>query len=142
MKINNLWLASTAMFFFLTIGTAAAQTVLTGEEASNTLKLEQVNTTPDKVSGVIVNSSPHRVRDVTLLVQYHWLWKNERHPGQDSPGRLDTVRIDKELAPGESLPFSYSPRSPLPQRNDGYFMPEVDVGGFTVIVPQKRSAQR
>jgi hypothetical protein len=118
-----------------------AQTVLTDREASKVLRFERLDATPTRVSGVIMNTSPHRVRDVELLVQYHWLWNNERHPGQESPGRTFTVKLDKELAPGETAPFSYTPPQ-LPNRADGTFMPEVDIGSFTVVIPQQRAAQR
>ncbi|HEY7169103.1 MAG TPA: hypothetical protein VIB79_31400 [Candidatus Binatia bacterium] len=118
-----------------------AQTVLTDREAAKVLRFERLNATQTRVSGVITNTSPHRVKDVELLVQYHWLWNNERHPGQDSPGRVFTVKLDKELAPGETAPFSYTPPQ-LPNRTDGTFMPEVDIASFTVLIPQQRSAQR
>jgi hypothetical protein len=139
MKIWNLLFGSAAILLSLSVGAAAAETVLTSEEASNTLKIEQVNAAPDTISGKIVNASPHVVRDVVLLVQYHWLWNNERHPGQNPPGRMITVPLNKEIAPGESLPFNYSPTPPLPHRDDGHFMPEVAIGGFSVVVPQSSS---
>ena len=142
MKVRKLSLAIVAILFWLGASAAIAQTVVTVEEASKTLKLENLNATPDRVTGVVVNESPHQVRDINILVQYHWLWNNEFHPGQNSPGELATVHLDKTLAPGASLPFSYTPRLSANERHDGRFMPEVDIGGFTVIVPQSQSAQR
>jgi hypothetical protein len=134
-------LLGTVIFTLLSLGFAHAQTVLTGAEASKVIRFRNLNATPDKVSGEIVNASPHAVRDVQLLVQYHWLWNDERNPGQDSPGKTIRVDLHEELKPGESMPFSYMPSPPLPQRTDGRFMPEVDVGGFTVVVPQQRAAR-
>jgi hypothetical protein len=88
-----------------------------------------------RISGVIANRSPHPVKDIEVVIQYHWLWQNERHPGTDSPGRAVTIKLDQTLKPGESTPFSYAPSPQLPSRADGRFMPEVDIGGFSVIVP-------
>ena len=88
----------------------------------------------DKVSGVIVNNSPHTIRDVRLLIQYHWLWRNERSPGTDSPGRTVVVQLREELNPGKPHPFLYTPEFALPTREDGFFMPEVDIAGFTTVV--------
>jgi hypothetical protein len=87
------------------------------------------------ISGELVNHTPHIVRDVELLIQFHWLWKNEFKPGKDSPGRTDILKIDKELKPGEAAAFRYVPNPPLPKRDGGGFEPEVTIGGFTVVVP-------
>ncbi len=142
MKIRSALLISVAVLFWLGVSAAGAQTVETNSQASKMLKLENVHATPEEVSGVIVNDSPHQVRDVVVLVQYHWLWKSEFHPGHNPLGEMFTVHLDKSLAPGASEPFSYSPRASLPERHDGYYMPEVDIGAFTVMVPQTQSAER
>ena len=42
----------------------------------------------------------------------------------------------RELRPGESIPFSYTPSPPLPSRTDGYFETEVSVVGFTEVMPR------
>lgn len=118
---------------------AEAQSVLSESQASKVLKFENLNVTPNRISGVIANASPHTVKDVQLLIQYHWLWNNERHPGQNPPGKAVTVNLDKELKPGDTMPFSYTPSPALPERNDGRFMPELDVGGFTMLIPQQRA---
>lgn len=117
----------------------SAQTVLTEELASRVLTLKDVKATPEKVSGVITNNTPHVIRDVDLMVQYHWLWENERNPGRESPGRSIMVKVDGPLQPGASVPFEYSPSFSPPARNDGRFMPEVTIAGFTTVVPQRTS---
>jgi hypothetical protein len=123
------------------IQSSGAQKLLTSDEAAKVLRFDNLNVSTNSISGMLVNTSPHRVKDIELLIQYHWLWDNERHPGQDSPGRTFTLKLDKELSPGGTLPFSYRPPQ-LTQRSDGRFMPEVDIGGFAVVIPQQRSAQR
>ena len=141
MKRLYLLMIGATMFVAMALSSAQAQTVLTSSEASKVVKLQNLNATPAKVSGMIVNDSPHTLRDVQLLIQYHWLWENERNPGPNPPGRAATVTLDKELKPGESAMFSYTPSPPLPQQKDGHFMPEVDVAGFTLVIPQQRAAR-
>ena len=112
-----------------------AQAVLDPQEAAKLLTIRNLTATPSLVSGEIVNRTPHTVRDIELLIQFHWLWKNEFKPGPDSPGRTDTLKIAKELKSGEAIPFRHTPDPPLPKRNDGWFEPEVTVGSFTVVIP-------
>ncbi|MGH7795994.1 MAG: hypothetical protein ACREQ2_14065 [Candidatus Binatia bacterium] len=122
------------MLSFWSIDTHA-QTVLDPQEAAKTLAIRNLTATPSLVSGEVVNRTPHTVRDIELLFQFHWLWKNEFKPGLESPGRTDILNIAKELRPEESMAFRYTPDPPLPHRKDGWFEPEVTIGGFTVVVP-------
>ena len=140
MKPLNLLLSAMTLLF-MGLGSAQAQTALTEAEASKVVKIQNLNATPARISGVIANASAHTVKDVQLLIQYHWLWNNEWNPGQNPPGRAVTVNLDKELKPGETMPFSYKPMPPLPERKDGRFIPEVDVGGFTTVIPQRMATR-
>jgi hypothetical protein len=114
---------------------AVAQQVLTPGEAAQAVAIKNLQSTPTEVTGVIVNNTQNGIRDVEILIAYHWLWANEFKPGLDSPGRIATVRIGKELSPGESTEFRYVPNPPLPNRQDGRFDPEVVVAGFTRVIP-------
>ena len=120
---------------------ASAQTVLSSQEASKALSFEKLDVKRSKISGVIANETPHTIRDIQLMVQYHWLWKDERNPKQDSPGRTVIISLNEQLEPGESHSFSYTPQFSLPSRNDGYFMPEVDVASFTTVIQQQAYAR-
>jgi len=120
---------------------ASAETVLSSQEVSRALSFEKLDVKPSKISGVIANKTPHMIKDVQLMIQYHWLWKDERNPGHDSPGRTVIIPLNEQLEPGESQPFSYTPQFSLPSRSDGYFMPEVDVAAFTTVVRQQASAR-
>ena len=113
-----------------------AQVVLNPEEAAKIVAIEDLRVSPAGVSGVIVNRTPHPIRDVEVVVQYHWLWNNEFKPGNDPPGQTIIQRIDKELQPGQSAPFSHTLTSGG-DRKDGRFVPEATVGAFTVVVPPK-----
>lgn len=83
------------------------------------------------LSTVIRNASDKRVDSVELVVRYDWLWKDERNPGTDSPGWVDFVTLNDDLNPGDTATFTYELQRPLPQRDDGWFMPRVEVVGFT-----------
>ncbi len=83
------------------------------------------------LSTVIRNASDKRIDSVELIVRYDWLWKDERNPGTDSPGWVDFVTLNDDLNPGETATFTYEAQRPLPQRDDGWFMPRVEAVGFT-----------
>jgi hypothetical protein len=141
MRLPTLAIFATMVFILPALDSAGAETVLSSQEASRALKFEKLDVNGSKISGVIANKTPHTIKDVQLMVQYHWLWQNERNPGEDSPGRTIMIPLNEQLEPGESHSFSYTPQFSLPSRDDGYFMPEVDVAGFTTVVQQQASAR-
>jgi hypothetical protein len=133
---------SAMVFIFAGLYSASADTVVSSQDASRALSFEKLDVNPTKISGVIANKTPHTIKDVELMIQYHWLWKDERNPGHDSPGRTVIIPLNgQQLEPGESQPFSYTPLFSLPSRDDGYFIPEVDVAAFTTVVQQQVSAR-
>ena len=138
MRRSQSWLlvALVALTVPISATAARAQTVLDSAEAARTVAIESLHATSSAVSGVVANRSPHIVRDVEILVQYHWLWENEFKPGQDSPGQIALVRIPDELKPGQSARFQHT-LTPATRREDGRFVPEVTVAAFTVVVPAR-----
>jgi hypothetical protein len=141
MKLRTIIFSSAMVLVLSAVAPIGAQNVLTGQQASRVLSFENLDMNASKISEVITNKTPHTIRDVQLLIQYHWLWQNERNPGHDSPGRSAIIKLDETFAPGQSHRFSFTPQPPLPSRNDGRFMPEVDVAAFTTVVPQQVSAR-
>jgi hypothetical protein len=137
-----------AVFFSLLIGVALgfgpsaswSQTVLSQQQAGSVLAIEKVAAQPDgTVTGEIRNNSKNTVRDVQLFVRNTFLWKNEYHPGKESPSAAFYPTISGEIAPGKSLPFKFTPPSPLPKRADGRFLPpSVSIAGFTQVIPQSK----
>jgi hypothetical protein len=123
-----------ASAFSFSVSPAAAQRLLSPEEAK-AVAIKVLQADASEVSGVIVNNTPHTIREIEVLIQYHWLWTNEFKPGLESPGRVASLKLDKDLLPGESTPFRYVPNPPLPGRQDGRFEPEVVVAGFTIVIP-------
>ena len=84
----------------------------------------------------IADEQPSRmvtVRDVRLLFHHTWLWADEFHPGEDSPGRADYYTVRNELPPGGTVEFSYRPEPPLPDRGDRRFETTVDVVGWMEV---------
>jgi hypothetical protein len=49
------------------------------------------------------------------------------------PEEQSVIKIDKEIPPGQSVPFNYKSSPPLPVRKDGYFEITAKVVGFTRV---------
>lgn len=130
-----LWLALTVLTLSVGATVVAAQTVLSSSDAAKSVTIQELKATTSLVSGVVANHSPHAIRNIEILVQYHWLWQSEFKPGPQSPGQAALIRVDKDVQPGQSVAFRYTPAPPLPERRDGRFEPEVTIAGFTVVVP-------
>ena len=90
-----------------------------------TVRVEDVRTSGDEVSGRIVNESDDEVSNVRLLVSDHFLWNNERHPGTESPSDAHTVTVPGPIAPHGQAAFTFRRPSPLPDRRDGRFVTDV-----------------
>lgn len=110
------------------------QPLLTEERASAVVTLDHLQIGRDgSVRGRVVNQSGRLVKDVRLLIQHAWHWRDERNPGRDNPGRSAFYTVRTELEPGEAVPFEYRPSPPLPRRSDGYFRTKVEVVGFAEV---------
>ena len=108
-------------------------TLVAGQEAAALVSVADVKTRGGSVSGVLVSQSHQSLRDVELLIRYVWLWNDERHPGEDNPGRSAYYTVPDLIPPGASAPFHYEPSPPLPKRSDGHFEISVEVVGFTEV---------
>ena len=119
---------------------SSLQTVLSQQQAGSVLAIEKVAAQPDgTVTGEIRNNSKNTVRDVQLFIRYTFLWKNEFHPGKESPSAAFYPTISGEIAPGGSLPFKFTPNPPLAKRTDGRFeAPSVSIAGFTQVIAQSK----
>ena len=117
-----------------------SQTVLSQQQANSVLTIEKVAAQPDgTVTGEIRNNSKNTVRDVQLFIRHTFLWKDEFHPGTESPSAAFYPTISGDIAPGGSLPFKFTPTPPLPKRTDGEFeAPSVSIAGFTQVIPQSK----
>jgi hypothetical protein len=101
--------------------------------------IDKVTVQDGTVAGEIRNTSKNTVRDVQLFIRYTWLWANEFRPGKDNPSEAFYQMISGDIAPGGSMPFKFTPSSPLPKRSGGKFArPTVSVAGFTQVIQQSR----
>jgi len=116
-----------------------AQTVASQNQTGSVVTIENLSAQDGGVSGAIRNKSPNTVRDVQLFIRYTFLWKNEFHPGKESPSAAFYPTVSGDIAPGGSLPFQFTPSPALPKRSDGRFeQPSVSIAGFTQVIQQKR----
>jgi hypothetical protein len=116
-----------------------SQNVASQEQAGTVLTIDKVTVQDGTIAGEIRNNSKNTVRDAQLFIRYTFLWKNEFHPGKESPSAAFYPTISGEIAPGGSLPFKFTPDPPLPKRTDGRFAaPSVSIAGFTQVIPQSR----
>jgi hypothetical protein len=131
-----------SLFFFL--GTlclvappaALSQNVRTPEQIARLLTLDKVHVADGVVSGEVINSSPHTMRDVQVFIRYTWLWDNETKPGKNDPGTSAYYTLPKEIPSGGRSPFTFKPSPPLPKPADGRFEITVTIAGFTEVIPQ------
>lgn len=118
---------------------ANAPSVMPQEDIARIVLIQHVTVKDHVISGEVVNKSAHLLRDVELLIQYHWIWHDERRPGDDPPGRAVYFTLAKDIEPGTSVPFVYTPDSPLPNRKDGQFSYEVSLAGFSIVASAPES---
>ncbi|MGE5215877.1 MAG: hypothetical protein ACM3SP_02615 [Chloroflexota bacterium] len=112
-----------------------AQMVRERQEITKSLTLDKVHIADGVVSGEVVNSSPHTMRDVQLFIRYTWLWDNETKPGKNDPGTSTYYTLPKEIPPRGRSPFTFKPSSPLPTAAGGHFETSVAIAGFTEVIP-------
>ena len=101
-------------------GATALAAPLASVEAARTVVITDLSVGDDLVSGTVVNKSAASLREVRVVLQQAWQWKDERHPGADSPG--------------QTTPFTLTPPR-LPQRTDGRFVTTMEVVGFSEVGP-------
>jgi len=85
------------------------------------------------LDGTLVNRSDALVRNIRLLIRYDWVWKDERNPGPESPGRSFYHTVDSDIPAFGTISFHYEPTPPLPNRSDGRFVASVEVARFTQV---------
>src|SRR5439155_500144 len=88
--------------------------VVPSERVAESVALRDVRVEGDVVSGVLTNRSDKVLRDVQLLIQYDWLWKNEFRPGEDNPGRAVYHTVPRRAAVRLPLPFMDAAGVPPP----------------------------
>jgi hypothetical protein len=125
------------LFMWIPLGHADMVSVLSVADAPHAAAIRDVTVRDNVVAGEIANNSPHRIRDVELLIRHIWHWQNEFRPGANPPGAADYHTMRAEIPSSSTERFTYRLPSPLPSRTDGYFETVVTVAGFTEIKEQK-----
>ena len=115
-------------------GATALAAPLASVEAARTVAITDLTGGDDLVSGTVVNKSAASLREVRVVLQQAWQWKDERHPGADSPGQTTPFTLALNVAPHGSAPFTLTPPR-LPQRTDGRFVTTMEVVGFSEVGP-------
>ena len=114
-------------------GGSPSESVLSDAQAATDVRVTDVRTHDGVVTGTLFNTSRAPVRNIELLIRHTWFWSNERHPGDDSPGRADVYVVHGEIPSREQMPFTYEVSPPLPQRAGGYFETTVEIVGFAQV---------
>ena len=116
---------------------ANGQELVTPRRLSHAVELYNVTAQPNGViSGKIANRTGYLIRDVKLMIDYAWIWRNDFKPGEDNPGRTVYNTVQGDIPPHGESTFTYEASPQLPSRDDGHFQPAVKVVGYTQIVPQ------
>ncbi|MBI4516530.1 MAG: hypothetical protein HY699_12030 [Deltaproteobacteria bacterium] len=114
-------------------GEARGGQVITEERVAQQVVVRDLRVRAGAVSGLVVNNARKPLRDVRLLIRHQWIWKNERNPGPDNPGRVAYYTVHEEIPPDVSVAFKYRPNPPLPDRSDGHFETTVEVVGYSEV---------
>ena len=101
---------------------AAADRLSTLEDV---VSIQDVQSNDDEVRGRIVNETDDQLENVRLFVSDQFLWRNERHPGPESPSDAHTIVIPGPIKPHGSTTFRFQRPEPLPDRADGTFTLDV-----------------
>jgi mannose-1-phosphate guanylyltransferase len=115
-----------------------AQNVISRDDASKVLTVENLQLENGGVTGIVQNRSPHLIRDVQLFVRHTWLWDNETKPGKNDPGTSAYFTLREEIPPGGRASFNYRPSQALSQMASGQYQSSVFIAGFTEVIPQAK----
>lgn len=91
----------------------------------STVRVEGVRATPETVSGLLVNETDDQLEDVRLLIADDFLWRDEFHPGANSPAQAHSFVVAGPIPPHGRVPFTFQRPAPLESRDDGRFTTEV-----------------
>lgn len=110
-----------------------AEGIIGQTDVGTVLEIRDIDSTDARVRATLVNNSGSRIKDIQVVVRHAFLWKDERNPGRDNPGRTEFFLVLGEVEPHGRLAFEYRPEPPLPQRADGTFKTSIEIAGFTEV---------
>ncbi|HBZ69506.1 MAG TPA: hypothetical protein DEP35_07160 [Deltaproteobacteria bacterium] len=115
------------------VASAAQSAQIVDAHAHDSITIQSVMIESNVVSGDIVNHANHSVRDVTVLIQHAFAWKNEFRPGKKDPSRAEFYTVAGEIPAGGSKHFSMHLAEPLPVRTDGTFVTRAEIARYTQV---------
>ena len=113
--------------------TVAGTVTITDDDHSAPVQVTSATFDGDTVSGTVINRGADEVRDIRLLVDIAFLWKDETKPGDVNPGRAAVFTVAGPLPPQGRLSFDFRPEPPLEERTDGRYQPKVRVTGYQTV---------
>jgi hypothetical protein len=111
----------------------AGEALIESGDLAQTLSVEELRLDGDRVTGLLVNRTDKTARDVRLQVVFSWLWRDEKHPGNNDPSFVVTEIPTGEVAPHGTMPFAYTYPSVITSRADGEFMLDARVLGYSAV---------
>jgi hypothetical protein len=107
-------------------------------EADSRIEVADVALVNGAVKGHLKNRGGDEIRDMRLLIDMAFLWRDELHPGEDNPGRSVVLTVAGPLPPHGTLTFELQPNPPLPTRDDGRFEAKAHVMGYEFVAASAR----
>jgi len=98
-------------------------------ELERYVDVRDVRSGRDGVTGQVVNRTDSVLENVRVVVEDTFLWTNERHPGDMSPGSATTAIIPS-VPPHGAVNFTVERPEPS-DRADGHFETKIQVVGLT-----------
>jgi len=124
---------------FLIVAAAQAQMATTSEAPEKILSIRDVRLSEDRLLGEITNNSAQEAREISLMVQNVWRWKDGYNPKIEAAVNAVLFKLSKDLAPGETATFSHLLSLPKNRGDDGQFITDVSVAGFKLVLPEETS---
>jgi hypothetical protein len=136
--VVSLAVFSAGMWPVVTSGAESVQIV--DARAPEPVTLQSVTMEGGVISGQVMNHANYPIRDVNILIQHAFAWRNEFRPGKDDPSRAEYYTVTGEIPAGGSKQFSMRLPEPLPTREDGSFVTRAQVAGYKEIGVVKPTA--
>src|SRR5690348_15922868 len=114
-----------AVVLALGVGPAIAADDRVESRIDDVVRVEGVHSTGDTVRGRVVNETDDALENVRVVIADQFLWRNERHPGENSPSDAYTYTVPGPISPHGSATFEFRRPTPLPDRSDGEFNTDV-----------------
>jgi hypothetical protein len=136
--LKNRRAAATFVAAITLASSAFAETVeIADQDRNSPIQVASATLEGNTVAGTLINRGSDEVRDIRLLVDIAFLWANETHPGEVSPGRAVVFTVAGPLPAQGTLNFNLHPDPPIEERPDGRYQPKVRVMGYQTITVGK-----